>query len=151
MHPTIAGYTAIHTHHVYHGVHSRADPPTVRFLRPGIIFILSRKVIVWFGPPGSAPSSMNALVIKFISYRRSLVTHRTQTTTTIGYRRTYYLGLCRRRAQRSCRFFPKPREIMNILGNRFYFNALDEFLASSETSRCCIVRVRIYLRINYSL
>ena len=42
-------------------VHTRKEeiPPTVRFLCPGIIFILSRKAIVWLGPPGSAPSSMN--------------------------------------------------------------------------------------------
>ena len=42
-------------------VHTRKEeiPPTVRFLCPGIIFILSRKAIVWLGPPGSAPWSMN--------------------------------------------------------------------------------------------
>lgn len=42
--------------------HAGDIPPTgplPSFL--GIIFILSRKVIVWLGPPGSAPSSMNGV------------------------------------------------------------------------------------------
>lgn len=42
-------------------------------VRRRIIFILSHKVIVWLGPPGSALSSMNGPAIKFISHRYALV------------------------------------------------------------------------------